>query len=146
MPQGIVLDTIDRDGSVLYDDVSTMRAVIAFLLSSFALTVVVPVVAEEVYQVGGDVTSPKLIHKAEPKYTKRAKKEKSKGTVSLAAVVNKQGIPESIEVVKGLNSDLDAEAVKAVSQWRFEPAQKNGEPVAVKVKIEVNFRLCCRLF
>lgn len=33
--------------------VSTMRAAIAFFVSSFALTAVSPVVAEEVYKVGG---------------------------------------------------------------------------------------------
>ena len=126
--------------------VSTMRAAIAFLVLSFALAAIFPVAAEEVYKVGGDVTSPRLIHKVEPKYTKRAKKEKVKGTVSLAAVVNSQGVPENIEVVKGLDLDLDAEAVRAASQWRFEPAQRKGKPVAVNIKIEVNFRLCCGLF
>jgi TonB family protein len=100
-------------------------------------------VADEIYKVGGDVTAPKLIHKEEPKYTKRAKKAKLKGTVSLIAVINSDGIPENIQVVKSLHPDLDAEAVKAVSNWRFKPAEKSGQPVAVHVNIEVNFRLCC---
>jgi protein TonB len=32
-------------------------------------------------------------------------------------------------------------AIDAVRQWRFEPALKDRQPVAVLVNIEVNFRL-----
>jgi protein TonB len=119
---------------------------IAVLVVSFALATLFPAAAEEVYNVGGDVTAPKLVHKVEPRYTKRAKKAKLKGTVSLSAVVNREGNPENIEIAKSLDLDLDAEAVKAVSHWRFKPAEKNGKPVAVRIKIQVNFRLCCSLF
>jgi protein TonB len=119
---------------------------IAVLVVSFALATLFRAAAEEVYNVGGDVTAPKLVHKVEPRYTKRAKKAKLKGTVSLSAVVNREGNPENIEIAKSLDLDLDAEAVKAVSHWRFKPAEKNGKPVAVRIKIQVNFRLCCSLF
>jgi TonB family protein len=36
---------------------------------------------------------------------------------------------------------LDDKALEAVRTWRFEPALKDGRPVAVQVNIEVNFRL-----
>lgn len=64
----------------------------------------------------------------------------------LSAVVNSKGSPENIEVVKTLDADLDAEATRAASQWRFKPAEKDGKPVAVRIEIQVNFRLCCSLF
>ena len=118
----------------------------AVLVLSFAAAVALTAVTEEVYKVGNDVTAPELVHKKEPKYTKRAKKAKLEGTVSLTAVVNSAGIPEDIEVAKGLDPDLDAAAVKAASDWRFKPAEKSGKPVAVRVKIEVNFRMCCSRF
>jgi outer membrane biosynthesis protein TonB len=36
---------------------------------------------------------------------------------------------------------LDEKAIEAVRQWRFRPGLKDGEPVAVVVNVEVNFRL-----
>jgi TonB family protein len=36
---------------------------------------------------------------------------------------------------------LDEKAIDAVRKWRFDPARKDGHPVAVPVNIEVNFRL-----
>jgi protein TonB len=36
---------------------------------------------------------------------------------------------------------LDEKAIEAVSQWRFQPATLNGQPVAVQINVEVSFRL-----
>jgi TonB family protein len=36
---------------------------------------------------------------------------------------------------------LDDEAVKAARQWLFEPGRRNGEPVAVLIRIEMSFSL-----
>jgi hypothetical protein len=68
--------------------VPMMWAATVGLVLSLLSGAMFPAAAEEVYNVGGDVTAPKLVHKAEPKYTKRAKKAKLKGTVSVIAVVN----------------------------------------------------------
>jgi protein TonB len=35
---------------------------------------------------------------------------------------------------------LDEKAVEAVQQYKFKPAMKNGLPVAVYLRVEVNFR------
>jgi len=43
-------------------------------------------------------------------------------------------------VLRSLDSGLDQKAVDAVKQWKFEPAMKNGEPVAVVINVEVNFK------
>ena len=44
-------------------------------------------------------------------------------------------------MIKKLASDLDHKVIEAVHSWRFEPATKDGEPVAVHLKLEVDFGL-----
>jgi TPR repeat protein len=36
---------------------------------------------------------------------------------------------------------LDDKAMEAVRQWRFKPAMKDGEPVAVQINVETSFHL-----
>lgn len=112
----------------------------ALLIAVMAVSAISPASGEEVYKIGGDVKPPKLVHKEEPKYTKRAEKQRLHGMVVIAAIINSRGIIENVQITKGVDPDLDAEAVKAVSKWRFRPAEKKGKPVAVRVRIEVNFR------
>jgi TonB family protein len=56
-------------------------------------------------------------------------------------IVTKEGGTRRITVERSLSPNLDAQAIKAVSQWRFSPATKDGEPVAVKMNVEVSFHL-----
>lgn len=87
------------------------------------------------------VKAPKLAHKVEPKYSEQARDAKVEGTVRLHVVVNEEGVAEDIYVVDGLEESLDQNAIEAISQWRFTPGTKDGNPVAVEATIEVNFRL-----
>jgi TonB family protein len=54
-------------------------------------------------------------------------------------VVSSKGIPKDPRVVKGLDKDLDESAVKAVKEWLFAPAQKDGKAVAVRVSVQIEF-------
>jgi TonB family protein len=56
-------------------------------------------------------------------------------------IVDENGLPRDIKVRRALGMGLDDEAIKAVKQWRFQPASKDGRPVAVMINVEVNFRL-----
>jgi TonB family protein len=89
----------------------------------------------------GGVSPPKVLFMPDPKYVEIARQAKLQGTTVVNAVINKQGIPERIQVVRAIGIGLDDAAVEAVQKWRFSPAMRNGEPVAVVVSIEVAFRL-----
>jgi len=95
-----------------------------------------------VYSVGHGVSAPVPFHTVPAKYPKavREKNEKLDGIVVLGLVVDAKGMPQDIHVVKSFRSDFDAQAVKAVKQYRFRPAMLSGKPVAVSIKIEVNFK------
>jgi TonB family protein len=92
-------------------------------------------------RIGGGVTAPKLLSKVEPQYTEEARLAKYQGTVVVATDIGTDGTAQSMRVVRGLGLGLDEEALKAISQWKFQPGAKDGEPVAVRATIEVNFRL-----
>ena len=62
-------------------------------------------------------------------------------TVTLSLVVDSEGHPRNVHVVRSLGMGLDEKAIEAVSKWRFEPGLKNGYPVAVQIAVEVVFRL-----
>jgi TonB family protein len=55
--------------------------------------------------------------------------------------VGPDGRPRDIKVSRQLGMGLDQKAIEAVRMWRFEPATKDGKPVAVQINVEVNFRL-----
>src|SRR5579883_300965 len=94
-----------------------------------------------VFSVGGGVSEPVPIYDPDPPYSEQARKAKYQGTVVLMIVVDAQGNVRDVQVVKPLGLGLDEEAVKTVKTWKFKPAQRNGVPVAVRLDVEVTFRL-----
>jgi TonB family protein len=93
-----------------------------------------------VYRIGNGVTAPVLISKVEPKYTRTARAAKIEGIVVLSFYVDAEGVLRDLRVIQSLDPDLDQNAINAVSKWRFRPGMRDGQPVAVAVKVEVNFR------
>lgn len=94
-----------------------------------------------VYKVGGGISAPQAISTPDPEYTEEARNDKTQGTCILWMIVDDHGNPRDIRVVRGLGHGLDAKAIEAVKQWRFQPAEKDGHPVNVQISVEVGFRL-----
>jgi protein TonB len=94
-----------------------------------------------VYKVGGGISAPQAISSPDPDYTEEARKAKKQGTCVLWMIVDAAGRPRDIKVVRGLGLGLDAKALEAVRQWRFQPALKDGKPVDVQISVEVEFHL-----
>jgi protein TonB len=94
-----------------------------------------------VFKVGGGISAPQPVSTPDPEYTEEARRAKTQGTCVLWMVVDADGHPRDVRVVRGLGFGLDAKAIEAVKQWRFEPAKKDGKPVNVQISVEVGFRL-----
>jgi TonB family protein len=90
----------------------------------------------------GAVSAPRAIHSPDPSYTKEAASRHFEGTSVLMVMLSTKGIAENIAILSPLGMGLDEQAVKAVQQWRFQPAIKNGQPVRVQINIEIHFRCC----
>jgi periplasmic protein TonB len=94
-----------------------------------------------VFRVGGGVSAPRPVSTPDPEYSEEARKAKYQGTCVLWLVVGPDGRPRDIKIARSLGLGLDEKAIEAVRQWRFEPAMKDGKPVAVQINVEVSFRL-----
>jgi len=79
-----------------------------------------------------------------PREAREAMKKDHKKTLEAASllslVVTSEGLPSSICVKKPAGYGLDAEAIKTVQHYQFEPATKEGVPFPVRIFIEVNFK------
>jgi protein TonB len=92
-------------------------------------------------KIGGGVSSPELIFKVDPEFSEEARKAKFMGIVTVNLIVDQNGNPQSVRLVRGVGMGLDQKAIEAVKQYRFKPAHENGKPVAVQLNVEVDFRI-----
>ena len=93
------------------------------------------------FKVGGGVSAPKALFAPDPEYSEEARKAKYQGVCVLWLIVGPDGHPRDIKVARNLGMGLDEKAIEAVKNWKFEPAMKDGKPVAVQINVEVSFRL-----
>lgn len=84
---------------------------------------------------GDNVSPPRVVHTTNPKMLKNG----IRGTVAIQGVVGTDGRLNDPSIKRSLSPQNDASALEAVKQWRFEPAKKDGKPVAVKTTVEVAF-------
>jgi TonB family protein len=92
-------------------------------------------------KIGRAITAPKPLFSPAARFSDQARRKRYQGICLLSLVVDAHGMPQDIKVVKPLDYGLDESALAAVNLYRFKPAMKNGEPVPVKINVEVNFRL-----
>jgi TonB family protein len=93
-----------------------------------------------VLRVGKDVAPPRVVYDPDPTYPDAPRHAGFQATVILRLVVDADGSPRRIRVQQSAGMGLDEAAIDAVKTWRFQPATQNGEPVAVMINVEVNFR------
>src|SRR5579864_1046167 len=94
-----------------------------------------------IFRVGNGVSPPVPIFKPEPEFSDEARKAKYQGVCTLGLIVGADGKPYEIHVVGSLGMGLDEKAIEAVKNWKFQPAMKDGHPVAVPIALEVTFHL-----
>ena len=100
--------------------------------------------AQEIVQLPADgVTMPAIVTEVKPDYTPEAKKAGIQGLVEMSVVVKDDGTVGEVKVTKSLDQKygLDDQAVMAMKKWLFRPGTKEGKPVAVRVSVEMTFRL-----
>lgn len=165
--EGLSRDEAERDANARFGDVREVKAAmreasrskIARLLKSRSArmavsTSVVGVVAAgawlllsgpsgQVFEIGAEVSSPRVLEGTNPRYTQVAMEAKIQGGIVMTCIVQTDGSCTDVDVVESLDTryGLDRQAQRALRQWRFEPGMRQGEPVAVLVTVEMTFTL-----
>ena len=125
-------------------DQRTARVLFLTFIVSVLATCAAPPPKDGVYRPGDDdVEMPRLLREATPRYTAAAMEAELEGVVLMEAIVLPDGSIGDVTVVRSLDRiyGLDEEAIKAAQQWRFLPGTRFGEPVAVRVTLEMSFTL-----
>jgi len=94
------------------------------------------------YKPGNGISEPTLVSQTEPTYTNEARFLRVHGSVALRFVVDENGVPQDIVLVRSLGYGLDENAVLAVRTWKFVPGKdETGKPLPTIVNVEVDFKL-----
>jgi TonB family protein len=87
-----------------------------------------------------DVSSPVATLKVDPAYPLEVMKQNVSGTVILHAVILADGTVGRVRVIRSIDDRLDKFASDAIAKWKFQPATKNGTPIAVEATFWIPFR------
>jgi hypothetical protein len=94
-----------------------------------------------VHTIGGDIHPPILLKVVNPEspQSEHGIKGPFPKIVIVGLIVDALGNARDVRVVRSYRSDFDVEAVKAVEQEHFAPAEQAGKPDAVALNMVVNF-------
>jgi len=88
----------------------------------------------------GELSAPVAMQKVDPAYPLELMRHNVQGTVTLYAVIHNDGSVGDVRVLRGVDDRLDEYARAALSRWRFHPATKNGNAVALEAVVVIPFR------
>lgn len=88
----------------------------------------------------GDLVAAVAIQEVDPGYPLELMKENVQGTVVLSAVIRSDSSVGEVCILRGVDDRLDAYASAALSRWRFRPATRNGDPMALQTVVMIPFR------
>ncbi len=91
-------------------------------------------------QQAGELSAPDAIQKSDPGYPIELMRANVQGTVTLYAVIHSDGTVGEIRVLTSPDDRLDALAKSALARWKFRPATKDGQPVALAAVVIIPFR------
>lgn len=89
----------------------------------------------------GSMQAPVRLYAPTPAYTEAARRIRKQGDVIVEAVIDADGRVRDARILRSLGFGLDESTLRALGEWRFEPARKAGRPIPVIYTLVVRFRL-----
>ena len=111
-----------------------MKAPSFLLVASLLFALALPVRAATPTE-----TPPRPVKKAAPVYTDAMHANPVYGDVTIEVDLDAKGKVTNARVAKSLSPDADQAALASVQKWIFEPAAKDGLPVATHTRINIRF-------
>lgn len=87
-----------------------------------------------------DLREPAPYRRLRPAYTDAASRAEAEATVDALVGIGADGEVADVRIVRWAGFGLDEEVVSTVKRMHFRPAQRDGEPVPVRVLLRYNFR------
>jgi len=87
----------------------------------------------------GTLSGPVPLEKVDPKYPPELIKQHVDGEVILYAIIRSDGKIDSIQMVRGVEPQLNRNAIDALSRWKFRPGTRDGKPIDIEAVIYIPF-------
>lgn len=98
--------------------------------------------ADGVYSLKEVDNIPKSLKSVRPVYPEYAKNMRIEGYVQVRFILDDKGRVTNSHVIKAVPDNMfENAALKAVNQWKFKPAKKDGKDVKVAMVVKLNFKL-----
>lgn len=94
---------------------------------------------DSLYKPKGTFSGPVPTQKVDPKYPPDLMKQHVDGEVVLYAIIRKDGSVDSVQLVRGLDPQLDKNSMEALAQWKFRPGTRDGAPVDIETVAHIPF-------
>lgn len=86
--------------------------------------------------------APKPVHQPEAEYSPEARKKQIDGKCAISLIVDPKGMPANIHVIRCSDMVFAKPSLDSTAKYTFKPATTaDGKPVAVKIYIEISFRM-----
>lgn len=88
-----------------------------------------------------DHVPPKVISRKVPEYPVAMRRYGMRGQVTLSFEVDPKGKVQNVVIFSSDNPSFDEPAIKALREWTFQPATRDGQPVTEKMRVPIIFQL-----
>lgn len=92
-------------------------------------------------QADDAVDAPVPVRMVPPKFPTEMRKEGTGGLVTVKCTIDEKGNVTEPQVEKASHEAFVQPALEALRKWKFKPAKKGGNPVALRVSIPIQFSI-----
>lgn len=85
--------------------------------------------------------APVPVRTVAPKFPADMRRDGTSGVVTVSCLIDEKGNVQEPKIEKASNDAFSQPALDAVRKWKFKPAKKGGEVVALRVSIPIQFNV-----